>query len=117
MVRRLFTPGWLALHVVAVAAVVVCVEAGRWQLHRAQDSGRVLNWSYAFEWWLFAAFAVFLWAKEMVDTLEGRSEATVLPVDDTPSVPVVVDTFDDDPELAAYNRRLAELHARDQAQR
>lgn len=116
MVRRLFTPGWVALHLLAVAAVVVCVECGRWQLHRAQASGHVLNWSYAFEWWLFAVFAVFLWVKEMVDTVEGRPEPEPLP-DPTPSAPVVVDTFDDDPELAAYNRRLAELHARDQAQR
>ncbi|MCW2777676.1 MAG: hypothetical protein JWN17_1401 [Frankiales bacterium] len=120
MIRRLFTPGWLALHLVAVAAFVVLVDLGRWQWHRGVTRHSVQNYSYAFEWWLFAAFAVFLWVKTMADSLEdaGTPPAepeTVAPV--VAPVPVVVDDDDDDPELAAYNRRLAELHAADQASR
>ena len=77
------------------------------------------NYSYAFEWWLFAAFAVFLWVKTMADSLEDAAapaEERTGP-EPRPAVvraPVVDD--DDDPELAAYNRHLAALHARSQAQ-
>lgn len=118
MLRRLLTPGWLALHLAAVVVVAGLVELGRWQWHRALETHRFQNYSYAFEWWLFAAFAVFLWVKTMADSLEDAEEPAGPPAEVAPLVvlaPTVVD--DDDPELAAYNRRLAALHARDQADR
>ena len=115
--RRLVGPGWIALHLVALAGFVALVALGRWQWHRALELGRVQNYSYALEWWLFAAFAVFLWLKTMADTLEEAAEADdepPAPVAPAP-VPAVVDDADD-PELAAYNRHLAALHARHQAE-
>ncbi len=119
MWRRLLTPGWLALHAVAAVVFVALVGLGRWQWHRALETHRFQNYSYAFEWWLFAAFAVFLWVKTMADTLEeARSPAPAEPVPlPVAPAPVVAQADDDDPELAAYNRRLAALHARDQADR
>ncbi|MCW2606848.1 MAG: hypothetical protein JWO60_1541 [Frankiales bacterium] len=117
--RRLLTPGWLALHVVAVAAVVALAGLGRWQWQRGVELGRVQNYSYAVEWWLFTAFAVFLWVKTMADSLEERDAGDV---EEPAAVPApaalqVEDDDDDDPELAAYNRHLRELHARSQGDR
>ena len=120
MVRRLLAPRWLALHALAVVAFLVLVRLGLWQWHRAEALGRVQNYAYAVEWWLFAAFAVFLWVKTMVDTAEERpdqadgADETDAPAP-APVVPVVDD--EDDPELAAYNRHLAALHARSLEQR
>lgn len=116
MLRRLLTPGWLGLHAVAAVVLAVLVGLGRWQWHRALETSRFQNYSYAFEWWLFAAFAVFLWVKTMADTVEEPgTEPEAEPVLARAPLPVVAD--DDDPELAEYNRRLAALHALDQADR
>jgi DNA-binding transcriptional regulator of glucitol operon len=115
MLRRLLTPGWLALHAAAAVVVVGLVGLGRWQWHRALETHRFQNYSYAFEWWLFAAFAVFLWVKTMADSLEDAPEEPE--GEPVPVAPLALVDDDDDPELAAYNRRLAELHARDQADR
>ena len=112
MWRRLLTPGWLALHVLALAATAFMVGLGRWQWQRGAALDRLQNYSYAIEWWLFAAFAVFLWVKTMADSLEDRVE------EDEPAPVVVVPPpspdEDDDPELAAYNAHLRALHARSQ---
>ena len=115
MWRRLLTPGWLALHVLALAATVSMVGLGRWQWQRGVALDRLQNYSYAVEWWLFAAFAVFLWVKTMVDALEDREEPDDVEVE-TPVAPPAVDE-DDDPELAAYNAHLRALHARAQQDR
>ena len=113
MLRRLLTPGWLVLHVLAIAATAFMVGLGRWQWQRGVELDRIQNYSYAVEWWLFAAFAVFLWVKTMADSLEDRAadEDEVAPAA-LPPLPAPQD--DDDPELAAYNAHLRELHARAQ---
>ena len=113
-VRRLLAPRMLALHALAAVAAYVLVRLGLWQWSTAETSGRVQNYAYAVEWWLFAAFAVFLWLKVLVD-LDERASAPEEPPAPVPAppLPVVVDD-EDDPELAAYNRHLAELHARSQ---
>jgi hypothetical protein len=117
MLRRLLTPGWLALHVVAVAVFIALVELGRWQWHRGVQTHHFQNYSYGIEWWLFSGFAIFLWVKMMMDTLDeakAPQERDPLPEPVAAPVPLVVDDADD-PELAEYNRRLAALHAADQA--
>lgn len=115
--RRLVRPGWLALHLVALVGFVCLVGLGRWQWQRAVELGRVQNYSYALEWWLFAAFAVFLWLKTMADTLEEAVETDDEPPSPAMPLPVAAAVDDeDDPELAAYNRHLAALHARHQAE-
>ena len=118
MLRRLTTPGWLVLHVIALASLAALVQLGLWQWERGSDSGRLQNYSYALEWWLFAGFAVFLWVKTMADSLEERDDDEA----DGPEAPVVVPAAvpaddEDDPELAAYNRHLRELHAKAQGDR
>lgn len=115
--RRLVSPGWIVLHLGALVGFLALVGLGRWQWQRAVELGRVQNYSYALEWWLFAAFAVFLWLKTMADSLEDAAappDEEQVPAVTVAPAPVVDD--EDDPELAAYNRHLAELHARHQAQ-
>ena len=110
MLRLLLTPRWLVRHALLVAALVVCWFFGRWQLGRALDRDSVLNWSYAVEWFLFAGFAVLCWGWFLRDELRG--EPTAEP-EAYPSVQQRVAeqvTDEEDPELAAYNRMLAELH-------
>lgn len=115
--RRLWTPAWIARHVLAVALVAGFLALGWWQISRAAG-GNTLSWAYAFEWPLFAAFVVFIWVREVRLTLRGKPEAPVSPAPAAPTAfrrPVrtvrqPVGAADDaDPELAAYNKYLAWL--------
>ena len=114
VLRRFLTPGWLARHALLVAAVALLVAIGWWQLDKGRGPGGWQNYGYAVQWLLFAAFAVFLWVKALLDELDpsrvdAREEQTHLPVVQ-PQAPAPTD--DEDDELAAYNRRLAELAER-----
>ena len=114
MLRVLVSPRWLLRHVLLVGAVYTCWRFGRWQLGRALERHSVLNWSYAVEWGLFAAFAVLCWGWFLRDELRGGPEARPEP----PAEPVYLPQAepvaeDEDPELAAYNRMLAELSAKE----
>src|SRR5690242_436908 len=83
VVRRfgfLLGPRWLALHIVVVAACVTMVLLGRWQWRVAHvHHGSVQNYSYAFQWWAFTVFAVFMWLRLVHDaapqTAAARSSA------------------------------------------
>ena len=110
MLRLLLTPRWLVRHALLVAAIAVCWFFGRWQLGRALDRDSVLNWSYAVEWFLFAGFAVLCWGWFLRDELRGEppSEPEAYPSVQQRVAEQVTD--EEDPELAAYNRMLAELH-------
>jgi type VI protein secretion system component VasK len=111
VLRLLVSPRWLVRHALLVGALLVCWSFGRWQLGRAVDRHSVLNWSYTIEWFLFGAFAVLCWGWFLRDELRGPASdedpAPVVPVDQPAAQPV---SDEDDPELAAYNRMLAELH-------
>jgi hypothetical protein len=114
VLRLLVTPRWLVRHLLLAAALVVCWEFGSWQLGRALDRDSVLNWSYTLEWFLFGGFAVLTWGWFLRDELRGRPEEPEPdrpPVAARPAPPPVTD--DEDPELAAYNRMLAELHRKE----
>jgi hypothetical protein len=114
MLRLLLSPRWLVRHVLLVGAITVCWFFGRWQLGRAVDRHSVLNWSYAIEWFLFAAFACLCWGWFLRDELRGEpppEEEPAAPVRQRTVVPV---SDDEDPELAAYNRMLADLHRKAQ---
>ncbi len=109
--RLLVSRRWLVRHVLLVAAVAVCWLFGRWQLGRALDRHSILNWSYTIEWGLFAAFAVLTWGWFLRDELRGEHEGEPEQPCEAPEPPVVPPVTDEeDPELAAYNRMLAELH-------
>ncbi|WP_158842930.1 hypothetical protein [Saccharothrix deserti] len=131
--RGLFTPQRLAIGAVCLAALVVCCGLAYWQWERfSAVGGTFQNLGYVFQWPLFGLFPAFMvWrirkldarrkAEEAAEAADGGGhEAAPEPVA-APSKPVVtVEPVrapvhdDEDEELAAYNRMLAELNARDQ---
>ena len=111
MLRLLISPRWLVRHVLLVLAVGACFGFGRWQFHRAVDRHSILNWSYTVEWTLFGLFAVLCWGWFLRDELRGPPEEEQAPAQVYQPVAQPV-TDEEDPELAAYNRYLAELNAK-----
>lgn len=120
--HRLCTPAWLARHVCAASLVAGFGALGWWQITRAA-SGNTLSWAYAVEWPVFAGFVVFVWAREIRQTLRpagtvpaaSRQPATVTvtirrPVRTRVEAVAILDDSDDT-ELADYNRYLAWLNA------
>jgi len=110
----LFSPRWLVRHVLLAGALAACFGFGRWQLGRAVSRHSVLNWSYTVEWTLFGAFALLCWAWLLRDELRGGPAEqldTRPPVVYLPAAQPV--TEDEDPELAAYNRYLAQLNSKE----
>lgn len=127
--RRFLAPKWLALHVLVFAAVLVMLRLGLWQWHRAESaSGGIQNFAYAFQWPLFAGFAIVLWIRTMYEDLHRQptEDSSELPPQQRidadivrrggvvigVSAPTRSDTeIDDDPEVAEWNARLAALNA------
>jgi hypothetical protein len=127
--RRFLAPKWLALHVLVMAAVLVMLRLGLWQWHRAESaSGGIQNFAYAFQWPLFAGFAIVLWVRTMYEDLHARAvdESTGNPAAHRFDSDVVrrggvvigitapiasLAEMDDDPEVAEWNARLAALNA------
>nr|WP_246300596.1 hypothetical protein [Actinopolyspora biskrensis] len=115
-----------------MAAVVAAGWLGWWQWERAHEAGGSFqNLGYALQWPLFGGFALFLWY-QVVRTLNGTEpHEEAEPVAESadpgetgssapeaagprrspvpPPAPPV--TEDEDPQLAEYNRYLAELNA------
>jgi DNA-binding transcriptional regulator of glucitol operon len=127
--KGLWTPAWIARHVLALVLVAGFLALGWWQFSRA-TGGNALSWGYTFEWPVFAAFVVFIWIREIQQErrsgAQGQQEEPVgaeapppLPRQDAPltvrrpvRVPVAnAAPGDDDPELAAYNDYLSWLAA------
>ncbi|HEX5495773.1 MAG TPA: hypothetical protein VFX70_14475 [Mycobacteriales bacterium] len=133
----MLSPRWLALHAVTVLLAAAFLMLGWWQLRRG-ESGNLRSYAYALEWPLFALFTVFMWWHLIRDgrpPAEGagperpasRVEPDPAP---EPALPRVLasrvrpgraagDTAGDrdeetDERLAAYNRYLADLRARDE---
>jgi hypothetical protein len=133
--KGLWTPAWIARHVVALALVGGFLALGWWQYNRA-SGGNTLSWAYTFEWPVFAAFVVFIWFREVqVALTDGRRDAD--PVEPGPApapedrtaaqsapsrtaevtvgrpVRVATPTVSGgtDPELDAYNAYLSWLNA------
>jgi DNA-binding transcriptional regulator of glucitol operon len=128
-VRQLIlSPRWIMWHLLTIGAVVTCGLLAAWQWQRAGSSmGSALNVGYGLQWPVFAVFfGVMWWRMLSMEIRTIRGEVPDAPEDDEPVVdgpspfiptpaaaPSVHD--DDDPELAAYNRMLAALAARDRA--
>jgi DNA-binding transcriptional regulator of glucitol operon len=126
-------PKWWLLHLFVVAAVLVMLRLGEWQWHRANSAtGGLQNYAYALQWPVFAGFAVFLWVRTLVEESRrtedspppGGRAAPEAPIHRRRGVVVGVSApapavdADEDPELAAWNARLAALGAaHDRAQR
>jgi hypothetical protein len=133
--KGLWTPAWMARHVLALVLVAGFLWLGWWQYRRAVG-GNSLSWGYTFEWPVFAGFVVFLWFREV--QLARRAAAPSDPAGEPdageesgagiekapprlPDDPVTVGRpvrvtvptrpAEDDPELSAYNDYLSWLAA------
>jgi DNA-binding transcriptional regulator of glucitol operon len=115
VLKAFLTPRWLVWHALLVLALIGLGRVGWWQWETARAEGDWQNYGYALQWWLFGGFAVFLWVKLILDELDPARLDARAPVDRPPVVqrraPAPRD--DEDDELAAYNRRLAELAEND----
>src|SRR3954451_12607310 len=131
---RVLQPKWWALHVTVLVAVLVMLRLGLWKWHRASSpSGGIQNYAYAFQWPLFAVFAVVLWVKTLIE--EARRDPNAPPHEQPAaqrvqaeivrqpgfvigvSAPAPTVHAEDDPDVAAWNARLAALNAADAATR
>jgi DNA-binding transcriptional regulator of glucitol operon len=114
-VRRIvLSPTWLVGHVLVLVAFGTCLWLGWWQLDRFDSpTGGAQNAGYALQWPVFGAFALFFWARVIRAELRPSGDAPQpLAPAAVPNAQIAVDERSD-PELAAYNRYLAELHAAD----
>jgi DNA-binding transcriptional regulator of glucitol operon len=110
VLRRLLTVRWLVALVVTLAGAAGMVRLGMWQLGRGEQRHSIQNYSYAVEWVLFAAFAVFCFVKLLRDDgTEEEPEDTTASIVIPPPPPAAPEPEDD--ELAAYNAYLARLNA------
>jgi len=111
----------LSLHAAAIVVVSGCAIAAWWQVNRAQD-GNQLSYFYSAMWPVFGVLAVYFWWMLIhtdYDTvgLKGmrRQNRQAVQADATPTVggallvSRAVPGSEEDPELAAYNARLAQL--------
>ncbi|MEU4763093.1 hypothetical protein AB0H12_07540 [Actinosynnema sp. NPDC023794] len=130
--RGLITPQRLAIAAVCLASLVVCCGLAYWQWERFSEAGGTFqNLGYVFQWPLFGLFPAFMvWrirrldarrkAEDAAAATGAADEAAPEPVAVPPRPVVTVEPVrapvrdDEDEELAAYNRMLAELNARDQ---
>ena len=118
---RVVTPRRLAIVGVCLLSLVVCCGLAVWQWQRFESAtGTWQNLGYVLQWPLFGLFPAFLFWRMRKLRTEHTAAAAVReepePADEPPPPrprPVVVRDDDDDPELAEYNRYLAQLNARD----
>jgi len=128
-VRRLvFSPRWIAWHLLTLGAMATCLWLAGWQWQRAGSAmGSALNVGYGLQWPLFAIFFAVMWwrflrmeitqldagererpapPQPMRAPMHGPSPFGPRPTDARPAA------IDEDSGLAAYNRMLAQLAAR-----
>jgi hypothetical protein len=119
-------------HLLTLGAMVTCGWLAAWQWQRAGSAmGSALNVGYGLQWPVFALFFGVMWwrflrmelrqlhAEQEPEVAEPEAVEAVDSAPDEPSpfrrrpaaAPPVRD--DEDPELAAYNRMLAQLAARE----
>ncbi len=109
------------MHAAAIVVVSGCAIAAWWQVNRAQD-GNELSFFYSAMWPVFGLLALYFWWMLLhtdYDTvgLKGmrRQNQQAVPVDATATAGVAVGQSGavpgpgEDPELVAYNARLAHL--------
>jgi DNA-binding transcriptional regulator of glucitol operon len=106
---------------------VTMVLLGRWQLHVSESKHFSLqNFGYTIQWWLFAAFTLFLWWRVVRDAAVRRAAAAGGEPTPEPPPPAQQETVTyrryvpprapaeaGDAVHAAYNDYLASLAAKD----
>jgi DNA-binding transcriptional regulator of glucitol operon len=100
-----------------VLSLVACVGLAWWQWQRFEDGGSWQNLGYVLQWPLFGLFPAFMFWRLRKLRTQPQRPARPAPQPAPPPEPdklVVRQDDDDDPELAAYNRYLAQLNALDQ---
>jgi hypothetical protein len=109
----------VALHVALLVIVPGCIIAAWWQVNRAQD-GNQLSYLYSVMWPVFALLGIIFWwmlihtdydtvgLKGMLRQQASPTQASPAPLPLVPEATLGTATGDD-PELAAYNARLARL--------
>jgi hypothetical protein len=109
---------WILIHIGLVVLVIGFLLLGWWQIDRARE-GNTLSFGYAVEWPVFAAFAIWVWVKEIRGYLRTTAPATkdAPPPKPRPVIRATVQrsaaAYDDsgDANLEAYNHYLAWLNA------
>ncbi len=119
----------MSLHVAVLVFVPGCAIAAWWQVTRAQD-GNQLSYLYSVMWPVFAILGLIFWwmlihtdyeTVGMKGLRRQQAAAGQAAAETDIARPAVSTNFadgpagstdDDDPELAAYNARLAELAAK-----
>lgn len=130
----------LLLHITIIIVVPTFLALCRWQFQRA-TSGNELSWAYVFEWPFFAGYAVYMWwhlihENEPNDPLEvqpgasttsSANQGTIKTPDShlassSPNIATrdtipsgTSESSQEDEELKAYNRYLADLDRLDPA--
>lgn len=108
----------ISLHVALLLFVPGCGVAAWWQITRAFD-GNGLSYLYSIEWPIFAVLAVYFWwllihtdyeNVGLKGTQKQLADASAAKPEVQPS-PLATMSDESDPELAAYNARLAALAA------
>jgi hypothetical protein len=81
--KRLLTPRWIAVHLATVLLVIAFLALGWWQLSRAEAGGNPSSFGYMLEWPVFAAFVIFLWAREVRAVLRRGTPPAAAPAEPT----------------------------------
>jgi len=106
----------VSLHLAILVFVPGCAVAAWWQINRAAD-GNQLSYLYSVLWPAFGLLSLYFWwmlvhtdydnaGLKGVQRQQAMATSDDFPVPGGPPPPVAVD---EDPELAAYNARLADL--------
>jgi hypothetical protein len=110
---RWWSPRAIGLHLTLLVVVPTFSALCDWQVHRALR-GNELSWAYVFEWPFFAGYAVFVWWKLVHETpipAEGSGTERAAAEPGAEAASALPEPAEQDAELDAYNRYLAELHA------
>ncbi len=116
-VRKFLRPGWLVLHVLVLLAMAVMVGLGVWQWRRGGQMSSLRSFTYSIEWYVFAGLTLLGYLKVCRDSLvpdpdEGVLLGSVEGVQMSSATGLAAaDQWNDDPEVAEWNQRFAQLHA------